>query len=176
MEGVERIELIEDILQGDPVIFEPTASVSDHILIDLSQHYDSEPSDDEADDEDTPMDGIMASPSTTSSMLPRRSSRLNANHIRVMMVTNFDPRQHPDPKSISEAYSRPDAEEWKRACQAELDALELRRVYTPVPRPSRARRNVVGSKWVFKLKKNPDGSYRYKARLVAKRIHSEVWN
>jgi hypothetical protein len=32
--------------------------------------------------------------------------------------------------------------------------------------------NVIGNKWVFRLKRNPDGSIsRYKARLVAKGFH-----
>lgn len=35
-----------------------------------------------------------------------------------------------------------------------------------VPQPTH--RSIIGSKWVYKLKKNPDGSIiRYKARLVA---------
>lgn len=35
--------------------------------------------------------------------------------------------------------------------------------------------NVIGNKWVFRLKRNPDGSIsRYKARLVAKGFHQRL--
>lgn len=38
--------------------------------------------------------------------------------------------------------------------------------------PPAAHQNVIGCKWVFRIKRNPDGSIaRYKARLVAKGFH-----
>lgn len=40
--------------------------------------------------------------------------------------------------------------------------------------PSHPDHNVVGCKWVYKLKRNSDGSInRYKARLVAKGFHQQ---
>ncbi|KAL0416482.1 UNVERIFIED_CONTAM: putative mitochondrial protein [Sesamum latifolium] len=57
--------------------------------------------------------------------------------------------------------------EWQRAMKEEIEALEKNKAWyiTPLPTGKRA----IGSKWVFKLKLNPDGSVnRYKARLVAK--------
>jgi hypothetical protein len=49
----------------------------------------------------------------------------------------------------------------------ELDALLKNKMCHLVP--PRAGLNVIDSKWVFKLKHNPDGSItHYKARLVAK--------
>lgn len=40
--------------------------------------------------------------------------------------------------------------------------------------PPLADRSIIGSKWVYKLKKNPDGSIsRYKARLVAQGFSQE---
>ena len=40
--------------------------------------------------------------------------------------------------------------------------------------PYRNDMNLVGCKWVFKLKHNPDGSVaRYKSRLVAKGFHQQ---
>ena len=40
--------------------------------------------------------------------------------------------------------------------------------------PSSPSQNVVGCKWVFKLKRNSDGSInKYKARLVAKGFHQQ---
>jgi hypothetical protein len=62
--------------------------------------------------------------------------------------------------------SRPDAAEWEVACQAEMRSFEHMSVYEVVPRPKG--KNVVGSKWVFRIKRGPDGAIlKYKARVVA---------
>ena len=54
----------------------------------------------------------------------------------------------------------------------EFEALQRQGTWTLVP-PS-ASQNIVGYKWVFKLKHNSDGSIsRYKARLVAKGFHQQ---
>ena len=51
--------------------------------------------------------------------------------------------------------------------QEELDSLIQTKTWTLMPRPSHA--NIIGNKWVFLIKHNPDGSIsRYKAYLVAK--------
>ncbi|KAB2613607.1 S2-RNase [Pyrus ussuriensis x Pyrus communis] len=61
---------------------------------------------------------------------------------------------------------------WVDAMKEELDALHTQSTWTLVPLP--AQKNIVGCKWVFKIKKNADGSIgRYKARLVAKRFNQE---
>ncbi|XP_048434594.1 uncharacterized mitochondrial protein AtMg00810-like [Pyrus x bretschneideri] len=50
--------------------------------------------------------------------------------------------------------------------QKEFDALKTQGAWLLIPSPSN--RSVIGSKWVYKVKKNPDGTVsRYKARLVA---------
>jgi hypothetical protein len=62
--------------------------------------------------------------------------------------------------------ARPDAAQWELACMSELRAFETMGVYEVVPRPKD--RKVVGSKWVFRIKRGPDGSIqKYKARIVA---------
>ncbi|KAE8684033.1 hypothetical protein F3Y22_tig00111160pilonHSYRG00043 [Hibiscus syriacus] len=56
---------------------------------------------------------------------------------------------------------------WTAAIRAELNALHDNKTWSLVPLPKG--RAIVGCKWLFKIKKNPDGSVqRYKARLVAK--------
>ena len=56
--------------------------------------------------------------------------------------------------------------EWQHAMQEEYDALKAQGTWVLVPPPSH--RTIVGSKWVYKIKKHPDGTIsRYKARLVA---------
>lgn len=49
----------------------------------------------------------------------------------------------------------------------EIDALAHNNTWVLVPPPSS--HNIIGCKWVYKIKKHADGSIeRYKARLVAK--------
>lgn len=55
---------------------------------------------------------------------------------------------------------------WQKAMQEEFDVLQAHGTLTLEPLPSNG--SVIGSKWVYKLKKNTDGSIsRFKARLVA---------
>jgi hypothetical protein len=61
-------------------------------------------------------------------------------------------------------------QEWRTAMAEEFNALIKNGTWDLVPyNPSM---NVVGAKWVFRLKRKADGSIeRYKARLVAKGFH-----
>ena len=72
-----------------------------------------------------------------------------------------------EPLSIKQALSDPN---WKKAMDAEFQALKNNDTWDLVPYQSKY--NIVGNKWVFKLKYNYDGSLnKYKARLVAKGFH-----
>jgi Reverse transcriptase (RNA-dependent DNA polymerase)/GAG-pre-integrase domain len=56
---------------------------------------------------------------------------------------------------------------WRQAMAQELDALAHNGTWSLVPAPSNT--NIVGCKWIFKTKRNSDGTIsRHKARLVAK--------
>ena len=56
---------------------------------------------------------------------------------------------------------------------AKFEALQRPQTWSLVP--ARPQVNLVGSKWVFKLKLNSDGSIsRYKARLVVKGFHQQA--
>jgi hypothetical protein len=62
--------------------------------------------------------------------------------------------------------ARPDGAAWEVACEEERDAFYRMGVFEIVPRPKG--RKIVGSKWVFRTKRGPDGEIqKYKARVVA---------
>lgn len=68
-----------------------------------------------------------------------------------------------EPKSVASALKDAD---WHAAMVAEINALKAQGTVTLVPRPSGT--NIVGSKWIFRVKRNADGSLnKYKAHLVA---------
>lgn len=56
--------------------------------------------------------------------------------------------------------------------QEEFNALQTQGTWVLIPHP--CDKNVIGSKWVYKVKRNSDGSLsRYKARLVAQGFSQE---
>uniref|UniRef100_A0A2N9J6E2 Integrase catalytic domain-containing protein n=1 Tax=Fagus sylvatica TaxID=28930 RepID=A0A2N9J6E2_FAGSY len=62
--------------------------------------------------------------------------------------------------------------QWCIAMQDEFDALQKQGTWSLVPPPPH--KNIVGCKWVYKLKRHSDGTIaRYKARLVAKGFHQQ---
>jgi len=76
-----------------------------------------------------------------------------------------------DPQSYQEAMNSPYRDQWKQAMRQELRALLSNHTWDNT-RNSIKRYNLshkssaIGSRWVFKLKSNPDGSCRFKARFV----------
>jgi hypothetical protein len=69
--------------------------------------------------------------------------------------------------TFEEAKKRPDWPKWEEAIKIELAALERNGTWSITERPPGA--NVVGAKWVLRIKKNAAGEIeKYKARLVAK--------
>ncbi|WAR60918.1 hypothetical protein PtB15_13B167 [Puccinia triticina] len=70
------------------------------------------------------------------------------------------------PLTFKAAIKSPDAIHWKQAVNTELDNLKRKSVWSVRKLP--ANRRKLGPKWVFARKENADGSFRYKARYVAK--------
>lgn len=62
--------------------------------------------------------------------------------------------------------------QWQAAMQEDYDSLRGQGTWVLVPSPED--RAIVGSQWVYKIKKSPDGSVsKYKARLVAQGFSQE---
>ena len=63
---------------------------------------------------------------------------------------------------------RPDADSQEKAVDKELANMKRNQVWKLVEKNKDEEINLIDSSWVFKTKENPDGSKRYKARLVAR--------
>lgn len=71
-----------------------------------------------------------------------------------------------EPKSMTDALNSKNSGKWMQALEAEYNSLVKSETWELVPPPDDA--NIVGSKWVFKVKRKANGEVdRYKARLVA---------
>jgi hypothetical protein len=81
-----------------------------------------------------------------------------------------------EPTTYKAALRSPQAREWKDAMRHEWQALVENHTFDIVPlRKKNTHRPIadtmeepIGCKWIYKRKTNPDGSTRYKARLVIK--------
>ncbi|KAL5767307.1 hypothetical protein ACOSQ2_014090 [Xanthoceras sorbifolium] len=89
----------------------------------------------------------------------------SASHCLTASVSGIDV-----PTSVAAALSDP---HWNAAMQSEYDALKRNKTWSLVP--FSADLNVVGCKWIFRVKYKYDGSIeRYKARLAAKGFHQTL--
>ena len=76
------------------------------------------------------------------------------------------------PKTYKQAMASDDAERWKEAMDDEMNSLHQNNTYTLVPPPKD--KQIVGGRWVYSVKVEPNGKFRYKARYVAqgfKQVH-----
>ncbi|KAM2155327.1 hypothetical protein ACFX1Q_047045 [Malus domestica] len=70
-------------------------------------------------------------------------------------------------------YATSKLSQWQGAMQEEMDALIQQKTWTLVHLPPN--KNLVGCKWIYKIKKHPDGIVaQYKAMFVAKGFSQEV--
>lgn len=77
-----------------------------------------------------------------------------------------------EPKTLSDALNGQYSKQWKKAVNAEYESLIKNETWDLVDLPDD--KNLVGSKWVFKIKQNVDGEIdRFKARLVAQGYSQE---
>lgn len=90
----------------------------------------------------------------------------NAQTALAMIGLNIAKSAEDDQLCLKECENRSDYESWKEAMDEEIASFAKNNVWTIVERP---KSNVVTSRWVFKTKRNTDGSInRYRARLVAR--------
>ena len=97
----------------------------------------------------------------------KRVRRPPARYVEECHITNNLTADNIDePSNVHEAITGEYSSEWKNAMESEYNSLLENNTWDLVPPPEN--KNVIGSKWVYKVKRNADGSIeRFKARLVA---------
>ena len=125
--------------------------------------------DDESFDEDN--EDIMGNPiinnrdNNNDHRYPLRSRQLVLSTTEINNILNLDDVN--TPQSYKEAMKSPQQEQWKESIKEEQESLIKLDTFEVVPRP--AKKPVIKSRYVFKIKIDADGSIaRYKCRIVAK--------
>jgi len=70
-----------------------------------------------------------------------------------------------EPRTYREAIESENSSDWLEATQREIDSLNLNKTWKLVEKPRNT--NIIGSRWVFKIKNDSDSNTIHKARLVA---------
>ena len=86
------------------------------------------------------------------------------------ITANLEGAHLDDPLSYEAAMACTYSKQWRAAMAEEMDSLLLNNTWEAVDgvSASACAGRAIGSKWVFKVKHNPDGTVRFKARLVIK--------
>lgn len=115
---------------------------------------------------DDPKDKDFSTRARTEVPTELRQSVRNKKPVRPFQVTHIALLAI-EPQSLEEAKKTKEASRWETAIKEEYFSHQKNNTWSLVNAPNA--KNIVKSKWVFKLKTNDDGEVvRYKARLVAK--------
>jgi hypothetical protein len=91
----------------------------------------------------------------------------NRHALMVLLTQCTEDADPEEPKTLQEALSSPNRTQWLSAIHAEVRSLQAKGVYRLVDRTLKMK--VLGSKWVFKVKRDQDGNIiKFKARYVVK--------
>ncbi|KAJ9566234.1 hypothetical protein OSB04_002200 [Centaurea solstitialis] len=114
----------------------------------------------------TPSTQSLNSPPEPSPCPPPRTRKPNQRYFNPSFVNTSTLHPIPsifEPTTHNQALKDP---KWREAMDSEFNALLQNHTWELVPKTSQT---PIGNKWVFRVKRNPDGSVaKYKARLVAK--------
>ena len=118
----------------------------------------------------------MAKPASVppiSTRSARSSTLAQRSHPAAFSASVHDVNGLTDPRSYTEAMSRPDAAGWREAMEAEIASHARNGTWSLVPKPDhddhRSRNRIAGNRWVLVTKRDASGRIeRLKARLVFK--------
>jgi len=176
----DSIRLPSPIVPSPP----PTSNTSSPTAIEdppptssLLPHHES-PVSPTSEQSSAPIDSSPAPPPRIHQMVTR-----SLNNIHKPKTFTDGTTRYPLPHALTATLAFPDSEPtcfssavksaiWRQAMSEEFNALIKNGTWSLVP--STPSLNIIGSKWVFRIKRKADGSVdRYKARLVAKGYHQQ---
>ena len=114
----------------------------------------------------------------------RRAQRVAANGCpsahsaaHAMMGLGADDDTPEDPSSYRDSLRSGNCQKWKSAMREEFKSLEDNETWSVIKRSSVGHGvHSIGCKWVFRRKRNPDGSIRFKAPLVIKGYEQQIFS
>jgi hypothetical protein len=107
--------------------------------------------------------GVMVSASYTNKEESQQDEKIES----IVCYSSVANLLNESPSSYTQAMQRSDAGKWDEAAKSEIKSLESHGAWILVDRPKD--KQVIGSRWIFKIKTNSDGTIeKYKARFVAK--------
>jgi hypothetical protein len=159
-------------MSNSPSVVLPTLTSTLTVLHDLSSQPGASPS-------QITSSSTHSSPSSVPHSTTFLPSAPTHHMLTRTKTSNLKPKQFPNHQlyhlsSLSESDQEPScysqaakSPNWRMAMAQEVSALAHNNTWTLVPPPSHT--NIVGCKWLFKIKRHSDGTIaRHKARLVAK--------
>jgi hypothetical protein len=106
-------------------------------------------------------------PTTRSGRVIRLPARYDNNRLALSIRYDSSSEEVPTPSTYIEAISSKYQRQWSIAIKEQLNSLAANNTWTEVDKPKGI--NLVTPKWVFKVKRLPNGQIdKYKARLVAR--------
>ncbi|MBW0494125.1 hypothetical protein O181_033840 [Austropuccinia psidii MF-1] len=145
-------------------------------MVDETHHSSEEPSPSEVVDEVQPADGAESYPNNH-----RRTIKIIGPRHPTLITSNIDPTNilpyarrieahltlmNDTPRTFNSALKSPASDMWREAIHKELQSMEELKVWEPVELDPAYK--IVGTTWVFKLKKDKHGGIlEHKARLCA---------
>ena len=118
---------------------------------------------------------IATHPPTNSGVEVRRSTRKKHPSFKLRSALSARIQALLEPTSYRQAIKHPYSVHWKKAMGQEFDALTRNKTWDLVDEAImlKSGKRLIGCKWVYKLKRNPNGSRRFKARLVIRGFEQE---
>ena len=109
-----------------------------------------------------------ASCTSTAGITARMTKEQTASAFNSHVIEQLDMANLPtDPATHQEAMSSLYQKQWIQSMREELSSLHENETWENLPE-SASPTHTIGSKWVYKTKPNPDGTVRFKSRLVVK--------
>lgn len=144
------------------------ATISTNVVPHAASQTNDDPSQSSPSSIDIQVRLPLPAPISQHPMKTRSKSGIYKPRIHTTELTS--PPDDVKPSSPTQALLSPT---WKKAMDEEFQTLMKNETWSLVPPPPNQK--LVGNKWIFKLKRNPDGTIqRHKARLVAKGFHQQV--